>query len=293
MSIDICSIASLSEAYAIIRVSGVAAQSFLQGQLTCDVNHLQDTMSCLTAHCNTKGRVRTLYRIFRQDGDFYLRCPKSMVDKALSFLQFYARFSKVTLTVVNHAYIYGLCVPIEQASSLPFPTMAINQLIQIDRYTIIKVPGNTDLARYELYLLPNNPAIEVANTGDALKAWLIKLNNITANTWALTDIMAKIPEIFPETSEQFLPHYLGLPELEAISFNKGCYIGQEIIARMEYRSKQKKYQLSLIKTNLKASDNILKSGDTLPDGVSKCVRNAVTEDGLWAYTLIQAPTSSD
>ncbi len=70
--------------------------------------------------------------------------------------------------------------------------------------------------------------------------------------WILLDIRSGIPEVWPETSEQFLPHSLNLPQLGAVSFNKGCYRGQEIIARMEYRAtiKRHMFQASLLETTL-------------------------------------------
>ncbi len=67
--------------------------------------------------------------------------------------------------------------------------------------------------------------------------------------WKLLDIRSGIPEIWPETTEQLLPHYINLPQLNAVSFTKGCYCGQEIIARMEYRAKIKRHMIHAILPN--------------------------------------------
>ena len=81
-------------------------------------------------------------------------------------------------------------------------------------------------------------------------------------TWHYLDVMAGIPAIYPETSEKFLPHDLNLPQLNAVSFNKGCYTGQEIIARMHYRGKLKK---QLCRLSL-STDLPLQRGQSIEQG---------------------------
>ncbi len=277
-------------AYALIQVSGTAAASFLQGQLTCDIN-LLNHKSTLAAHCNTKGRVRTLYRVFQQDTRFYLRCPKSLLKKALDNLHFYARFSKVSLSALEHFIGFGLIVPIRDRHKLPFPELEVNALWETDAHTVLRVPGNEAWDRYEIYALKNPHRASEKASHDIIQSWLAGLPCLTEQDWALTEILAGIPEIFPETSERFLPHYIGLPQLGAISFSKGCYIGQEIIARMEYRSKEKKYHLALLKLKIDSPDAILKPGETLSDKISICLSTALSSDQSQMYMLIQAPDS--
>jgi folate-binding protein YgfZ len=276
--------------YSLIEVSGTAATSFLQGQLTCDINLLSNKSS-LAAHCNTKGRVRTLYRVFQQDTRFYLRCPKSLLKKALENLNFYARFSKVSLSPIENYVGFGIIVPITEIQSLPFPTLEVNALCDIDGYTMLRVPGNNGYNRYEIYSLANNN--QTLQHPSLMQSWLSGLPCLPEQDWALSEILAGIPEIFPETTEQFLPHYIGLPQLGAISFTKGCYIGQEIIARMEYRSKDKKYHLSFLQLKIDSPDDILKPGEILPDKISVCICSALLpSDQSQMYTLIQSPYSS-
>jgi len=245
--------------YALIRVSGEGAESFLQGQLTCNVKLLNEKNdSILGAHCNNKGRIRALYRIFKHDSAFYLRCPAQHAEKALSFLQFYGKFSKVTFAILP-AKGFGIILP--KNGHLPSD----------QHYNVLQVKGTDEWDRFEIY--SNNPAPAQTLTPDPLTEWLSTLPTISKDQWQLSEILAGIPEIWPETCEQFLPHYIGLPALGAVHFDKGCYIGQEIIARMQYRSKQQKYELRQVVLPL---DNIvppalihgdsLGPGDSLADG---------------------------
>lgn len=293
MNIQKISMTELSH-YALIRVSGIAAAAFLEGQLTCRVNQLKDKSS-LAAHCNTKGRVRALYRIFRQGTDFYLRCPKSLLDKALAFLQFYARFSKVSLTPIKNIVGFGIIVPKENTVTLPFPLLEINAVTRLDEYTILRVPGNADWDRYEIYAVDQEPnrQLHTVQSPNTIKSWLSTLTCLETNQWCLTDILAGIPDVFPETTEQFLPHDIGLPQLGAVSFSKGCYLGQEIIARMEYRSKQRKYHLVLTQFPINTSDDIPKPGDMLSDKRSLIVSISAIYPEKYAYALIQTPTQKN
>lgn len=156
-----------------VQVSGETAEKFLQGQLTADVRLVKQQPACLAAHCNLKGRIVFTCWLFYDDGKYLLAMPESQVATAITALQKYAIFSKVTVEDVT-------------------------------------------------------PLIKST------------LNTITdPHAWKLKNIEAGIAEIYPETCEQFTPHELNYPELNAVSFNKGCYIGQEIIARMHYRGKLK------------------------------------------------------
>lgn len=149
--------------YAQLKIAGIDAKKFLQGQLTCNMDDITSNEPKLAALCNPQGRVISLFRIYWQDQAYYLIMPTSLISTTTETLKKYAVFFKVTMTT------------------------------EPDTRTI-------------------NPHAAVQNL---------------------------VPEIYPETSGLFLPHDLRLPELNAVSFNKGCYTGQEIIARMEYRGKLK------------------------------------------------------
>ena len=206
--------------HAILQVSGKDAQQFLQGQLTCDVKKIDETTSTLGAHCNPKGQVLSFFRLFYRDEDYYLLMPSNIIEQALRALKKYALFSKVTLTILQ-INCYGVLVPKEK---ITLPKMD-NEIVNTDTITSIRVPGKT----------PRYYMIDFAET--------LNINSATPEHWHQLDLEAGIPRLYPHTIGEFLPHYLNLPALGAVSFKKGCYTGQEIIARMQHRGKLKQHMV--------------------------------------------------
>ncbi len=186
-----------------ICISGLDAKKFLQGQLTCNLDEITPTQSSLGAHCNPQGRVISLFRLFIFLDHYYLQMPRDMIPIALKALQKYAVFFKVKLTDAS-----------DELTSIGYLGDTLPELPT--ECLCIKEPGS----RYQLI-------------GSSLEA------SDKEQEWKKLDIAQGIPAIYPETSERFLPHDIDLPKLNAISFNKGCYTGQEIIARMQYRGKLK------------------------------------------------------
>ena len=213
--------------YSLLRIGGSDAKKFLQGQLTCDVEKVDINTSILGAHCNAKGRVLSLFRLFRRDSNYYLLMPEDVIDAALAALKKYAIFSKVMLQLLQPR-CYGLLTA-EHATHLPTQDHKVQHHENI---TYIRISD-----REPRYLL-----IDFAGNMGA--------TGIESTAWHLRDIIAGIPRLHPQTIGEFLPHYLNLPALGAISFTKGCYTGQEIIARMQHRGKLKQHlQLRYLYTN--------------------------------------------
>ncbi len=204
--------------YSLLKISGADAKKFLQGQLTCDLEKVDVHTATLGAYCNAKGRVVSLFRLFRRDSDYYLLMPENVINAALAALKKYAIFSKVTLHILQ-SHCYGLLTA-QHAGYLPTRD---HQVQHHKDTTYIRVPD-----REPRYLL-----IDFADSPDPTR--------IASTAWHLRDISAGIPRLYPETIGEFLPHYLNLPALGAISFTKGCYTGQEIIARMQHRGKLKQH----------------------------------------------------
>ncbi len=216
--------------FGLLQVSGQEAEKLLQGQLTCDVTMLHQGNSCLGAHCNPQGRIISLFYLFRFRDAYYLFMPRSMVSTAMNALKKYAVFYKAELTDASDALIsigyVGSNLPpdIAATSAVITPPAGKNRHIIIGEAATIKTLWET-LAR----------DTEITN----------------AYAWKHVNILNNIPTIYPETSEKFLPHELNLDKLEAIDFSKGCYTGQEIIARMHYRGKLKNHMyLTKITSNV-------------------------------------------
>lgn len=203
--------------YGIISVYGEEAKKFLQGQLTCNLEEISPTQSRLGAYCDIKGRVTALFRIVQIEDIYYLILNKHLVEKTLKILERYAVFSRVTLDTTNpflgHIGFIG-----KRPDNFP---INIDEVATHDGKTIIKIPGI--IPRWEILIQTGEP--------------LPQLHPI--DSWEAQNILAGIPNLTENTSGEFTAHKLGLISLNAINFKKGCYLGQEIVARTQYLGKQK------------------------------------------------------
>lgn len=215
-----------------LSISGIDAQTFLQGQVTTNMNDITAEQSRLGAHCNLKGRMQSLFRIvpFHHPENipaYLLIMPLTMVPLALTNFKKYALFSKVQCENISEKInIYGMnetsITEVTQILQMNIDTLPVEGCITQPNFTVCRVPGMT--ARYELY-----STIPFA------------LETSPSDTWELQDIQAGLPMVYPNTVDTLLPHHVNLVALQGIGFNKGCYLGQEVIARMHYKGKIKKH----------------------------------------------------
>lgn len=209
----------------LLQVSGSGAKKLLQGQLTCDLNEITTDSHRLAAICNPQGRVISLFFIVEFDQSYLLLMPRNLLSITKNALKKYAIFFKAELEdVSNEFYIYGQC---SDEISLPI----------INNTVIINIK---DTFKRKIIISKEN-----------IQAYLTVNKNY--HEWKYFNILTKLPTIYAETSNKFLPHEINLQHLNAISFTKGCYTGQEIISRMHYRGKLKK-QLQIANHQLAAND---------------------------------------
>lgn len=229
-------------AYTLITVTGANAKKFLQGQLTCDVAQVNSTNSCLGAYCNLKGRIICMLRLSEYADGYALRVPTNLTAQICAELKKYGAFSKINIQELTASHVVLGIAGKNSAAILAQITTKLPEPAKIHSVKINspnRKTNNTSQVRYEIYL-PIALAIELW----PLLTTMAK--PVGVNAWELLEILDEIPEIYPATSAEFLPHYLNLPELSAVSFTKGCYRGQEIVARMQYRGSIKRhlYRLS-------------------------------------------------
>lgn len=208
----------------LLKVSGRDAKKFLQGQLTCQLDDITPQQSRLGAHCNPQGRIVSFFRLFLFQDSYYLQMPLDLLPIAAAALQKYAVFFQTTISDASTALQQLGCIGdrVADFATLPQQTDAV---ISLDQGIMIKLPGK--LPRYVIISEPGSYA--------SLSP------SLPYSAWKVLEIRTGIAQIHPETTGKFLPHELNLPALQAVSFNKGCYTGQEIIARMQYRGKLKKH----------------------------------------------------
>jgi folate-binding protein YgfZ len=219
----------------LIRASGPDAVAFLQGQLSTDIEKLTTSTNQFSSWNSAKGRVVTLLRLFRRGDDIYLGLPAGLKATVLKRLSQYVLRSRLTLTDAS-SELDCLGLLGEGASGLldqagiPVPAQ-INDATAVESLSALRLSG--EAPRYVVY----GPADALA----ALKKHWGSAVPGTEDDWSLCRILAGEPTVHPETSEHFVAQMLDLDRLGAIDFKKGCYIGQEVIARSHYRGGVKRH----------------------------------------------------
>lgn len=210
----------------LLQVTGPDAKKLLQGQLTCHLDEISTTQSRLGAHCNPQGRILYAFRLFEYHGSYYLQMPLEVLAAALTALKKYAVFFKVQLQDASAALARVAVTKEVLQAAFPELPEAIDAVRTETELLIIRLPGTL----YEIIGEPQAVA--------ALK--LAEHSGQADNQWRLHNISAGIPTIYAATAGKLLPHEINYPTVNGVSFAKGCYTGQEIIARMHYRGQIKK-----------------------------------------------------
>ena len=239
-----------AEVYKLIRVAGSDAGEFLQGQLTQDMERVSQTGSLPSAWCNPKGRVVSLLRILMIDGGYGLVLPASTAESVCERLAVYRLRADVSLEVEGpdwSSLIIDQGADLETLEKLDLrPAQEMNAC----RIGHGLIAVNVGIEEACIELMGYSSDLESAGITDPAPAEVLRAARIRAG----------IPEITEPHSEKFTPHMLNLDLLGAISFDKGCYTGQEIVARTQNLGSSKR-RLMRYRT-----DATLDSGDKLSDG---------------------------
>jgi len=212
-----------------IRASGTEAETFLQNQLSNDVRLLGSSQAQLASYNSAKGRVLDLFVLRREADAILMETRRDTLPATLKRLRMFVLRSKVVLEDCSDRYAaFGLAgaqsADYLLQAGLPVPAQDWDWL-QADGVTVLRRPGVTP--RYSVHA----PAQHLA------PLWLQlaqQARPVGSAAWRLLDILAGLPSIRPETADHFVAQMLNLDRLGAISFSKGCYPGQEIVARMHY-----------------------------------------------------------
>ena len=221
----------------ILEFRGKDAGKLLQGQLTCDVDALELGETTPGALCNNRGRILALFILRNCGNRFLMRLPIDLLSATTDYLQKYAQFYQTELRDLSQKTLLLLS----------------DKKIQLD------------------HSFANS--ISIQNTSQTLEHWLFEpeadsepaqlsqkhIRRTFDELWPKFCVECGRPEIRSQYIENFLPHDLSLDVTGAVSFDKGCYTGQEIIARMEYRGtpKRRLYRVSVL------SEAALNYGETL------------------------------
>ena len=239
----------------LMAVSGPDAEIFLQGQFTNDVYHVEENRAQLSAWCSAKGRVLSNFLVFRRASSLYIQLPNTLLDTIVKRLKMFILRADVCVTNASDELVrIGLSGPDASTELATIygrpPPSEIHAATRFDDTTVIRLRGTTP--RY-LIAAPQPTMTEL------WRQISVTASAIGHDAWALLDIRAGLATVYPQTSDEFTPQMLNLDVIDAVSFSKGCYAGQEIVARTQYlgRIKRRTYLARVY------CDRLPEPGDTL------------------------------
>ncbi len=236
--------------YSCIRIRGDDRQSFLQGQLTQNVELLDATGTLTTAWCSPKGRVLLTGRLLADSDSIGLFLPGSTLESALARLTMYRLRAKVDFEATD------------DLAARAFPASAVQDRLALTDSAEL-ADRLAEVRAGPLHAVAIGNTVEVFGTADALtKAGLGAETALTNEQWCRARIEAGLADIDTSNAERFTPHMLNLDRLGALSFDKGCYTGQEVVARTEHLGKVKRRlrPYRLVSATLAVGDKLSHAG---------------------------------
>ena len=244
-------IAPLSH-YGFLETRGADSAKFLQGQTTCNLDEVSAQQGVTGAYCTPKGRVVSSFRIAASDEQAYLmRMRRDLVEATRQAFSKYIVFSKAEQHDTSERYLaLGLrgeaAVPAIAAVFGAVPGGAGQQLLHEGN---LAIQLDDDGLLFELWI----------QAGDLQTLWPTLSENLAlqgSRTWELLCIRRGFGEVSAATSGEFIPQMLNYEAIGAVSFTKGCYTGQEVVARMQYKGTMKRrlYRVLIDSPDVKAHD---------------------------------------
>ena len=200
-----------------IRLSGSDAGDFLHNQLSADVLALSSGEAVFACYCEPKGRVLALMLVNRHGDDYYVVLSASLAISVAQRLRIYVMRAQVNIEVLENCVVSGAHAG-DETSQAELPLITI------------EVPGCNDRL-----------TLRTDGTNETTDPALL-------DAWKISELQRGITWLCPETSGQFLPQMLGYDKLGAVNYRKGCYPGQEIVARTHYLGKVKRHPRLLCTT---------------------------------------------
>ncbi|MFL6582153.1 MAG: YgfZ/GcvT domain-containing protein [Burkholderiales bacterium] len=218
--------------FELLRFQGADAKAFLQGQLTCDLDAVTIEQAQFGGHCNPKGRLLANFVLLASAADYLMLLPGDIAGDLANRLRKYVLRSRVSIEPERERGMLGIAGP--QALSL----LADRNAAPPPGRMAVCVVADTSVIR-----LPDDQFVVIGLAEDLSALWdaLAKRAMPAAvQCWTRLQIEARVPWITQATREQFLPQMIGLDEIGGVSFDKGCFPGQEIVARTRYLGEVKR-----------------------------------------------------
>lgn len=278
-----CALFDLSH-LGLIRVSGEDARDFLQGQFTNDIREVTPQHSQLSAYCSPKGRMLANFRIFLHQDDYILQMPRDTHAVVLKRLPMFVLIAKAKVTDASDELVSiglaGDCAEAllrKQVENVPAQPGEVTRQGEL---TLIRVPGEP--ARFQ-----------VCGTAEGISTLWQELAKeaqpANRDYWSLLDIRAGIPTVRQQTVEAFVPQMTNMQQIDGVSFTKGCYTGQEVVARMKYLGKLKRrmYLASVDSdTRPQPGDELFAPGSASGQGAGKVVNASPSPKGGFELLVV-------
>lgn len=269
----------------VLAVRGVDAGKFLQGQLTCNIDYLSESKATLGARCTQKGRMQSSFRILLEGDGVLLAMASELIEAQLLDLKKYAVFSKSKLTDESALWVrFGL-----QDGDAALVSLGLDLAQETD-----SVARSNDLIAIRVSPARAEVWLRAEQAEDVRSRLIAHVPEAPLNDWLLGQIRAGIGQVFGQTREEFIPQMINLQAVGGVSFKKGCYTGQEIVARMQYLGKLKRrlYRLTMGGTELPEPGAALFS-PVHSSAVGNVVIAALSDVGIEVLAVLQADAAED
>jgi folate-binding protein YgfZ len=260
----------------LLQVDGEDRVNFLQGQVTNDIRLLDGGHSQYAGYCSPKGRLLALFFAFAYGGRIYLQFHGALKEPILKRLKMYVLRTKVNISDASeNIRCFGMAGnDVTETLKTIFGDVPAqsHELISTDKGTLVRLSGADATPRYQVY-------VAAEHADDMWNKLAPNLKTVGKAGWDWLEIQSGIPEISPATQEEFVPQMINMDALDAINYKKGCYTGQEIVARTHYLGKiKRRTQLSHIDIEqMPMAGDDVSGPDNAP--VGKIVRSAPSPAG--------------
>jgi hypothetical protein len=267
-----------ADALGVILVSGPDAGEFLQNQVSSDIGQLDESRLQLSSYSTPKGRMVGIFRVVQVSNGYLLLTVKPMVLPVLERLYHYIVQSDVKLADASD-YFARMALVTDNPQLLGDESLPREpgEVLQTDSTIAMQLEPLGAQRRFLLMCLNGAGAIEL------WRHYAELLQVADFKSWRLAEIRAGIPVIYPRTREEFVLQMTNLGVLGGVSFKKGCYPGQEIVARMQYLGKLKRRMfLAELETDRlpQPGDELVVEGKRQADGSGMVVDAEFDPEGL-------------
>jgi folate-binding protein YgfZ len=215
-----------------VRVAGVDARAFLHGQLTNDIEHLASNQARRAGWCTAKGRLLATVLVVPQADDLLLLLPRELVASVMKRLKMFVLRAKVTIEDESERWaqvgVLGAgALQALAARNVQVPDKVL-AVARSDATIVVRVEG--ERARV---LVPSDSAAAMLER--------LGLREVDESRWTLAEIRMGVPQVIAATQDLFVPQMLNFEAVGGLDFKKGCYPGQEVVARAQYRGQVKRH----------------------------------------------------